>query len=133
MFLLNKRSVKMTKLALSISAITVLNAVCMSAYALESISDQALSDVTGADGVAVTVQADKFTFGSLYWEDQIDNSGTVRRLQLDQASAANQVTLTPGSTTNPLVTAKINVGSSGTTPALSLNLNIAPYFLCASG
>ncbi len=127
MFLLNKISARMTKLALSISAITVLNTLCITAYAMESISDQALSDVTGADGVAVTVQADKFTFGSLYWEDQIDNSGTVRRLQLDQASAANQVTLTPGSTTNPLITAKVNAGSSGTTPALSLNLNIAPF------
>ncbi len=96
------------------------------AYAMESMDERAMSDTTGSDGVAISIQADSLSFGNLYWQDQIDTSGTTKQLQLTNAS------LKPNGGTKLNATAQINVGSSGTTPALSLNLNVSSPFLLAA-
>jgi len=96
-------------------------------YALESLSEQALSDTTGADGVAINIQANGLTFSNLYYQDQIDNAATptARQVQLTNA------TLTANSGTLNAV-AQINAGSTGTTPALSINLDVITPFLLAA-
>lgn len=90
------------------------------AYALESITDQAMSDVTGADGVAININADQLQFGSLYWQDSINQTGATGNLTLSNATLTNGV----GSSSPIAAVVKINAGSSGTTPALSMNLNV---------
>ncbi|GAC1369391.1 MAG: hypothetical protein NVS3B3_05870 [Aquirhabdus sp.] len=120
----SQNKLPLSRLAASIAL--VFSTLALSeAYALESISDQAMSDVTGADGVAININADQVAFGSLYWQDSINQTGATGNLTLSNATLTNGV-----GTTSPIAAVvKINTGSSGVTPALSMNLNVNSSFL----
>ncbi|MBC7752210.1 MAG: hypothetical protein H7Z73_10955 [Candidatus Saccharibacteria bacterium] len=113
----NKRP--LSRLAASI-ALVFSTCAMSSAYALESITDQAMSDVTGADGVAINIGADQVQFGSLYWQDSINQTGATGNLTFANTVLTNGV----GSTSPIAAVVKINTGSSSNKPALSMNLSI---------
>lgn len=100
------------------------SAVSVSSYAIELIDDQALSDTTGADGIAVNLQATNVKFDSLYLQDGVSGSGSVLALQQD--ASLNKVTISPLA-----ATATLNMGTSGGTPALNLNLYVKSLLFAA--
>ena len=118
MSFLNKMA--LSNLSASIALVSLALATGQAAYALESVSDQALSDVTGADGIAVNVQASQVNFNTLYWRDTVNQTGGTGDLTLAGASLTNGF----GNTKPIQALATINTGSTSSIPALNLNLKV---------
>ena len=141
MYSLNKESVKraaLSHLTQSILLVAWISGLGASAHAIESISDQVLSDTTGADGIAINLQTTQANFGNLFWQDGVNGTGSAMALQnASLTSNANQTGLSTGTALTATVT--LNAGSSGPTSALSLNLNVqsllfsAPQVLICTG
>jgi hypothetical protein len=141
MYSLNKKNMKLTML--SHMTKSIMFAACMSslgatAYAMESVDEKTLSDTTGADGIAINVQTTQASFGSLYYQDGANGTGNALALQNAKlTSNANPTGLATGTPLTANVT--LNTGSSGTTPALNLNLNlqsalfVAPQIVICTG
>jgi hypothetical protein len=125
LYSLNKKSIRrvsLTHLTRSV-LLACLSNLGASAYAIESISDQVLSDTTGADGMLITLQATQATLGNYFWQDGTNGIGNALALQ--------NATLT-GNSGNPVnASVRLNVGSDGATPALSMNLNLRPVLFSA--
>lgn len=143
MSMLNKKQyLPLSRLATAIAVACSVSGATSALYAMESISEQAMSDVTGADGVSVNIQASQVSFDNLYWKDAVDNAATptTLQLQLNQATASTvtanapigSVTLKPngGSTINANL--QINAGSNAGTPALNLNFTVSSPLIMAA-
>ncbi len=96
-------------------------------YAMQAIDDQVLSNTTGADGIALNVQASSVAANSIYWQDPTTSSS------VGSAFALQNVTVTGNPNTSPFTAQiQVNTGSSGTIPALSINLvNLSPILFQA--
>jgi len=107
-------------------------------YAFEQISDELLSGVTGQDGIVIQTQADSATLTNAYWQDTMGRNtdptvadttatGGIRRLQ------ANTVNLSSGTVGVPMgSTIKLNTGSTGSVPALSIDILSKPSLMTVS-
>lgn len=118
-----RRSLRLSQLSAAIVLATCASTWLVPAYAMESIDDQVMSDTTGADGLAINVQASNVSYGNLYWQD---GGATSNSLSLPGATLTNNVSTSPVN-----LAAQLNAGSSGTTPSLSLNLNLSPILFQA--
>ncbi len=128
----------MSHLTRSMLLVVWMSALGASAHGIESISDQVLSDTTGADGIAINLQTTQASFANLFWQDGVNGTGSAMALQnASLTSNANQAGLSTGTPLTATVT--LNAGSSGPTSALSLNLNVqsllfsAPQVLICTG
>jgi hypothetical protein len=141
MYSLNKNNMQLSLLShmtKSIMFAAWMSSLTVTAYAMESVDEQTLSDTTGADGIAINVQTSQATFGSLYWQDGAGGTGSA--LALQNATLTSNANPTGSAAGTPLTaTATLNTGSSGATPALSLNLNlqsalfVAPQIVICTG
>jgi|GEM_PF-5215723 len=115
--------IKPTRLTLALAAIWCAS-LATSTFAMESMDDQALSNTTGADGIAVNAQATGATFSNLYWQDGTSGNGNVLALQ--------NATLSGNGTSNFTANATIQAGTTSTNvPALNMNLNLSAIQLTA--
>lgn len=99
-----------------------------SSYALELLDDSALSETTGADGLAIDARATNIAMDRLFWED--NTGANARQLRLNTVNIRRDVAAT-GDLSAAL---QLNAGSTNVvngTPALNLSLVTSPTFLTA--
>ncbi|MEF9957032.1 MAG: hypothetical protein RR767_07515 [Acinetobacter sp.] len=106
--------------ALSMSIILLSQSV----FALEELTDQALSNVNGQDGVDLSIDFDRANFDKFYWEDK---AGTATNAEQTLRANANNVVFSGMGATQPGVNLKFNAASEGSKTGLDAQLVLKPF------
>lgn len=113
------------------------------AWALETLEDTALSDISGADGIVIQTQSDQVAIDQLYYQDKAGTSATggVEATDSDLFARFDNINIRSAVAGDTLgSTIKINTGSNGATSAFNLSLVSKPslfyanrFYACTSG
>ena len=105
------------------------------AWALESLEDTALADVSGADGIVIQSQSDQVAIDQLFYQDKAGTSasGGVAAADSDLFARFENITIKPVTAGETLgSTISINTGSSASgVPAFNLELVSKPSLFIA--
>lgn len=95
-----------------------------SVFALEELTDQALSNINGQDGVDLSIDFDRANFDKFYWEDK---AGTAANVEQTLRANANNVIFSGIGVAQPGVNLKFNAGSEGVKTGLDAQLVLKPF------
>jgi hypothetical protein len=105
------------------------------AWALETMADQELSAISGADGIVIQTQSDQVAIDQLFYQDKYGSSATggVAAADSDLFARLDGITIAPVTAGQTLgSTIKFNTGSSsGGVPAFNFELISKPSLLIA--
>ncbi len=104
---------------IKLNILTACVLIAQHGYAIQELSDQSLSSVTGQDGISITHEMSKATIVQANWVDYTDNANM--KLGLDD------VTITGNGQTNIISKLDFDVGGTANGTGVKIQASISPF------